>query len=85
MKSNVSVIGKTTIVSSEDEKLLHKAIQYPILVYIEASLMENGEVMHYGKTLGVISKRQQDLIDSEATKLTRGNEIVIALVKNGAA
>lgn len=51
----------------------------PIVVYIEAVLMDNGEVIHYGKSLGFINKRQQELVDAEATKLTKGNEIVIAL------
>lgn len=56
-----------------------KEIEYPKVVYLEAVLMANGEVIHYGKTLGFINERQGDLIESKATKLTRGKEIVVAV------
>ena len=54
-------------------------IKYPIIVYVEGALMENGEVIHYGQTLGYICKKQRELIEAEATRLTKGNEIVVAL------
>ena len=48
-------------------------------VMLEAALMENGEVIHYGKTLGYIGKKQRELIESRATKLSRPNVVVVAL------
>ena len=54
-------------------------VTYPLVVHLEAVLMENGEVIHFGKSLGYINKRQKDLVQSGATKLARGNEIVIAV------
>ena len=50
-----------------------KEITYPAIVYVEAALMENGEVLHYGKSLGFINDKQKDLVESGATKLTKGN------------
>ena len=59
-----------------------KEIEYPKVVYLEAVLMANGEVLHYGKSLGFVNKRQGDLVESGATKLTKGNEVVIAVNNN---
>lgn len=52
------------------------------VVYVEAVLMPNLELIHYGKSLGFISKEQQKLVEAKATKLTKGGEPVIALGKN---
>lgn len=49
------------------------------IVYIEAVLMDNNELIHFGKSLGTISKEQRELVENEATKLTKGNEIVVAI------
>lgn len=49
------------------------------VVYVEAVLMPNGEVIHFGKTLGFANKRQIDLVEKGATKITKGGEAVIAL------
>ncbi len=57
-------------------------MNYPIVVYVECVLMGNGEVIHYGKTLGFCKEKQIDLVEAEATKLTRGKEIVVALGDN---
>jgi len=65
---------------SKKEK--EKEISYPQIVYIEGVLMANGEFLHYGKSLGFVNERQQDLVESGATKLTKGNEIVVALNNN---
>ena len=61
-----------------------KEVQYPMVVYVEGALMEEGEVLHYGKRIGRINDKQRELIEAGATKLTRGNEIVVALGKNTA-
>lgn len=58
---------------------MSKEIKYPKVVYLEAILMANREVIHYGKSLGFINDRQIDLVESGATKLTKGNEVVIAV------
>ena len=49
------------------------------IVYIEAVLMENNELIHFGKSLGFITNEQRSRVDARATKLTRGKEIVVAL------
>lgn len=55
------------------------------VVYVEAMLMDNGEVISYGTPLGYVSKRQKEMAESGACKLTRGNEPVIALLPKEAA
>lgn len=57
-------------------------MEYPKIVYIEAILMANGELIHYGKSLGYISDKQIEIIESGAEKLTRGSESVVALNPN---
>jgi len=57
-------------------------VRFPEIVYIEAVVMENGEVIHHGRSLGFICDKQMDLIKSYATKLTKGNKVVIALWDN---
>lgn len=52
------------------------------IVYIEAALMPNGEVLSWGKSLGHVSNRQMELVKSGACKMTRGSEPIIALGKN---
>ncbi len=52
------------------------------IVYLEAVLMPNNEVIHYGKSLGFISGKQADLVKAQATKLTKGNEIIVAVGNN---
>ncbi len=49
------------------------------IVYIEAVLMDNDELIHFGKTLGFITADQRKLIESGASKLTRGNEPVVSI------
>lgn len=49
------------------------------IVYIEGVLMDNGEFIHFGKSLGFIGDRQKMLVREEATKKTRGGEIVVML------
>ncbi len=49
------------------------------VVYIEAVLMDNGELLHYGRSLGFIGKRQQELVDNQATKITKGKEKIVAI------
>ncbi len=44
--------------------------------------MPNNEVIHYGKSLGFISGKQADLVKAQATKLTKGNEIIVAVGNN---
>lgn len=59
-----------------------ESINYPIVVLVEAVLMANGEVIHYGKTLGFANKKQVNLLESGANKIARGKEPVIALGDN---
>ncbi len=59
-----------------------KEIEYPKVVYLEAVLMANREVMHFGKSLGFVNERQENLVKNGATKLTKGNEVVIAVNDN---
>lgn len=56
-----------------------KKIEFPIVVYLEAVLMANGEVIHYGKTLGWANDRQMDLVKRGATKLTKDGEDIVAV------
>ncbi len=58
---------------------MKKEITYPCIVYVEAALMENGEVIHLGKTIGRIGEKQRELLEAGATKTARGNEPVVAL------
>lgn len=56
------------------------------VVYVECVLMPNKEVIHFGKSLGFVSDRQAEMVESGACKLTKGSEPVIALgVKNNPA
>lgn len=52
------------------------------IVYVEAALMPNNELIHFGKSLGYISSEQRKLVDSGANKLTRGKEDVVAISPN---
>lgn len=52
------------------------------IVYVEAALMPNNELIHMGQTLGYINEKQRKLVDSGANKLTRGNEVVVAIRPN---
>lgn len=49
------------------------------VVYIEAVLMDNKELIHFGKSLGFVSARQVELVESGACKLTKGKEPVVAI------
>jgi len=55
------------------------------IVYLEAVLMDNGELIHFGKSLGYVGKRQLELLESDATKLTKGGEPVVAAGKDNCA
>lgn len=56
-----------------------KEVEYPLPCLIEGVLMENGEFIHYGKSMGYANQRQIELVESGATKIARGNEVIIAL------
>jgi hypothetical protein len=51
------------------------------VVYVEAVLMPNREVIHFGKTLGFVTDKQAQLVDSGACKMTTGNEPVVSVSK----
>lgn len=55
----------------------------PKIVLLEACLMPNGEVIHYGKSLGWVGKRQLELIESGAHKIARGGEPIVAVKTGG--
>ena len=54
-------------------------MNYPTIVYLEVALMENGECLHYGQSLGCVNEQQRKLVESGATKLTRGSVPMVAL------
>lgn len=60
-------------------------MNYPVIAYIEVALMENGETIHYGKSLGFINEKQRELLESGATKMTKGSEPIIAVGKKNVA
>jgi hypothetical protein len=61
-------------------------MEYPKIVYVEAVLMENGELIHYGQSLGFINARQKKLVESDgAAKLAKGGETIVAIGKNNVA
>lgn len=49
------------------------------VVYLEAVLMDNDELVHFGKSLGFVSKRQRELVENGACKLTKGNEPIVSI------
>lgn len=50
------------------------------IVYIEALLMDNNELLHCGKTLGFVGKRQKELVESKgAGKLAKGGITVVEI------
>lgn len=56
-----------------------KGFTYPVVVYVEAVAMANGEIIHYGKTIGFMNERQVSMLEAGATKLTKGSEPVVAV------
>jgi len=75
-------MGKKVELPIFNKKDNEEKVSFPKCIYIEAVVMENGEVLHYGKSLGFICDKQMELIKAGATKIVRGNEIVIALWDN---
>ena len=49
------------------------------IVYLEVVLMPNNEIIHFGKTLGFITKEQRELLDAGAQKITKGKEPIVCL------
>lgn len=54
-------------------------MDYPKVVLLEAVAMANGEIIHFGKSLGFMNKRQVELLESGAHKIARGDEPVVAV------
>jgi hypothetical protein len=54
-------------------------MQYPKIVYLEGVLMENNEIIHFGKSLGFINKRQLEMLENGSNKITKGKEPVVAV------
>jgi len=52
------------------------------IVYLEAVLMPNGELLHYGKSLGFVDKQQAKLVEGGACKITKGKEPIVAIRPN---
>jgi len=67
------------MVACKNYKVVLRCMENIKVVHIEAVLMNNGEVIHFGKSLGFVSFDQMDLVKKGATKLSRGGEIVVAL------
>lgn len=57
-------------------------MQYPKVVLLEAVVMGNGEVIHFGQSLGFINQRQKQLLEKRASKIARGKEPIVALGDN---
>lgn len=49
------------------------------IVYLEAVLMDNDELIHFGKSLGFVSERQRELVESGACKMTKGSEPIVSI------
>lgn len=49
------------------------------VVYLEAILMPNLELIHFGKSLGFVSERQAEMVKSGACKLSKGSEPIVSL------
>lgn len=54
------------------------------VVYIEAVLMDNKELLHYGKSLGYVTEYQASLVEEGACKITKGGEAIVAIKCEGA-
>ena len=54
----------------------------PKIVYLEGILMENGEFISHGKSIGYCNKKQIALVEKGACKITKGGETIIALGEN---
>lgn len=53
------------------------------IVYVEAVLMPNNEVLHLGKSLGYISNEQRRLVNAGVNKTSEDNiEVVELKIKN---
>lgn len=52
------------------------------IVYVEALLMDNGELLHMGKSLGYVSARQDELVENGACKMTKGSEPIVNIGRN---
>jgi hypothetical protein len=56
-----------------------KNIKGPTIVYVEAVLMPNREVIHYGKSLGLVNKRQLEMVAQDVCGHTKGEEKIIVI------
>lgn len=54
-------------------------MEYPKVVLIQAVAMANGEFIHYGNSLGFMSRKQIKLLESGTCKISRGNEAVVEI------
>lgn len=54
-------------------------MDFPTSVLLSAAVMANGEVLHYGKSLGMLSKREMDLLESGACKTAKGGEPIVGI------
>jgi len=48
-------------------------------VYVEAILMPNREVIHYGRTLGFVSEREHELAELDACEFSKEPTPVIRM------
>lgn len=50
------------------------------LIYIEAILMDNNELIHMGKSLGSVSERQRELVESNGGgKMSKGGVTIVEI------
>ena len=61
------------------KKQKQKEFEYPAIVLVEACAMANGELIHFGKSLGFMNERQVELLEKGAGKMARGTEPVVAI------
>ena len=64
------------------KKQKQEEFTYPAIVLVEACAMPNGELLHFGKSLGFMNKRQMELLECGAEKTARGKEPIVAVGKN---
>lgn len=69
--------------SKKIEKQERQQLTTPGIVYVEAVLLDNNELIHFGRSLGFISDDQYRLVTGEggpgACKLTRGGDPIVRI------
>lgn len=62
--------------SKEKNKMEKTNVNDILIVYLEAALMPNNEVLHLGKSLGYISDRQRELVTFGVNKTVKNAKVI---------